>query len=124
MGVPSGTDAATNKPRLKLPTPAELQNYVTRAVRPDAFGSRLYRATLPVAMGWWQEVEGDEKKFVNAIRRAAIAARSELAAIDGCKRPRPMKHVRGLWDEQETLLKADGALAVDLQPTTIWPTVA
>mmetsp|Transcript_781 Transcript_781/g.2164 ORF Transcript_781/g.2164 Transcript_781/m.2164 type:complete len:234 (+) Transcript_781:84-785(+) len=64
-------------------------------------------------MGWWQEVEGDVEAFLAALRRAAAAARSELAALDACARPKPMRPVRELWDACEAALKADGACTLD-----------
>mmetsp|Transcript_70486 Transcript_70486/g.228415 ORF Transcript_70486/g.228415 Transcript_70486/m.228415 type:complete len:897 (-) Transcript_70486:91-2781(-) len=110
----------------KLPTPAELQHSVIRAVRPDPKDSRLYMAVLLVAMGWWQEVGGDERQFANALGRAAIAARTELAAVDSCLRPRPIRAVRELWDLHEARLKQDGACSIDLQqmPPEQWLSVA
>mmetsp|Transcript_13907 Transcript_13907/g.43614 ORF Transcript_13907/g.43614 Transcript_13907/m.43614 type:complete len:881 (-) Transcript_13907:100-2742(-) len=109
----------------KLPTPSELQQYVARAVRPDAKDSRLYRSLLPVAMGWWHEVGCDEKKFANALGRAAITARRELAALDARVRPRPVKQVRELWDAHERDLKETGVLVGDLEPMVgVWPAAA
>ncbi|CAJ1440157.1 unnamed protein product [Effrenium voratum] len=100
--------------RGRMPTPAELQQAVAKAIRPDGKESRLYGAVLAVAMGWWQEVSGDEKLFPNALARAAITARRELGAIDAAVRPTPARRIRELWDDRENDLKTSGALAIDL----------
>lgn len=122
---PGSAAAAPPRWDAKLPTPAELTQHVARAVRPDPKDSRLYCAVLPVAMAWWQEVGGDERQFVNALGRAAIAARAELAALDECIRARPMRGVRELWDLREAHLKEDGACQLDLPPAPgLWPSVA
>lgn len=106
---------------LRLPTPDELQRFVTRAIRPDGKGSRLYVATLAVAMGWWQEVGGDEAQFANALGRAAIGARKELAALDAAVRPPSSRKIRELWDAQESGFKATGAVALDIDPSAgVW----
>eukprot|EP00747_Dinoflagellata_sp_TGD_P119897 gnl/TRDRNA2_/TRDRNA2_173113_c2_seq1.p1 gnl/TRDRNA2_/TRDRNA2_173113_c2~~gnl/TRDRNA2_/TRDRNA2_173113_c2_seq1.p1 ORF type:complete len:811 (+),score=160.98 gnl/TRDRNA2_/TRDRNA2_173113_c2_seq1:326-2434(+) len=108
-----------------IPTVNELQEYVTKAVRPDAKNSRLWRAVLAVAMGWWQELGGDEKKLANALGRAAITARMELAALDGSVRPRPLVPVRTLWDANYEDLQRWGALAGDFEETPgLWPSLA
>lgn len=99
----------------RLPTVPELQQYAARAVRPDSKDSRLYRAVLAVTMSWWQELEGDDMRLANALGRAAIAARGELAAVDASVRPEPMKQIFELWEKHEDELKQTGALAGDMQ---------
>ncbi|CAJ1334405.1 unnamed protein product [Effrenium voratum] len=108
-----------------MPTPAELQQAVAKAIRPDGKESRLYGAVLAVAMGWWQEVSGDEKLFPNALARAAITARRELGAIDAAVRPTPARRIRELWDDRENDLKTSGALAIDLDSVPgLWARLA
>jgi len=120
-----GADKLSTLRDLPLPQPAELQQFVMRAVRPDAKDSRLYRAVLPVAMGCWQDVGGDEKKFANALARAAIGARGELAALESCVKPRPVRQVRVAWDIHENELQQDGAMYMDLEPIdNFWPQVS
>eukprot|EP00930_Biecheleria_cincta_P034147 TRINITY_DN23617_c0_g1_i1.p1 TRINITY_DN23617_c0_g1~~TRINITY_DN23617_c0_g1_i1.p1 ORF type:complete len:828 (-),score=149.61 TRINITY_DN23617_c0_g1_i1:9-2492(-) len=114
-------NGAENGGGLRLPSPEELQNFVVRAIRPDNKGSRLYVATLAVAMGWWQEVGGDESQFANALARAAIGARKELAALDAAVRPPSMRRIRELWDAREADFKATGAVSLDVDPSTgVW----
>jgi len=108
--------AAQTQGGIPLPSPEELQHFVMQAIRPDGKESRLYGALLAVAMGWWHEVCGDAQKFKNALGRAAITARRELAAVDAAVRPMPVRRIRELWDAKEMDLKASGAVAIDLDP--------
>lgn len=109
----------------RLPTPTELQDVVARAVRPDDRQSMVFRAVLAVGMGWWHETGGKEPDYPNALARAAIAVRQELAAIDASVRPRPVTAVRKLWDQHETELKQTGAFGGDLEPCPgLWPAMA
>ncbi|CAK0805543.1 unnamed protein product, partial [Prorocentrum cordatum] len=102
------------RPSPPLPTVAELQEHVARAVLPDPRDSRVYRAVMGVAMAWWQEVDGQERELLAALGRAAAEARVELAAVGGCVRPRPMRPVRELWDASEAELGQNGAAVLPL----------
>lgn len=108
-----------------MPTPAELQAAVEKAVHPDGKASRLYVAVLPVAMSWWQELSGDYQKWFDALTRIAGSTRNELAAVDRSVRPLPLKFVRTFWDEHESQMKMTGALVGDLDPMpSLWSALA
>jgi len=101
-----------------IPTLAELQQSVAKAVHPDPQDSCLFRALMSVAMTWWEEVGGDKQEFAKALARMAVVARDELAALRACKRPRPLSRIRNLWDAHEEELKETGIFVADIP---FWP---
>eukprot|EP00927_Polykrikos_kofoidii_P065324 TRINITY_DN61099_c0_g1_i1.p1 TRINITY_DN61099_c0_g1~~TRINITY_DN61099_c0_g1_i1.p1 ORF type:complete len:922 (-),score=124.67 TRINITY_DN61099_c0_g1_i1:195-2960(-) len=112
---------------MRLPSPKELQDCVLEACFPEKRDSCLYRAMLPVAMSWWEEVRGDKIAFMESLAQVASRSRSEVEAFRAVSRPVPLPLIREIWEMQgEEGLKSNGAVAVDvsLVGMSVWPNLA